>query len=85
MIKGSSEGVEKSCTYIGLPRLRIKGICFYERFAIWNRARAEASDMAAYTRRMAYGMEKNALHRDGDHATVFGSDEVGFCRAGDCI
>ena len=48
-------------------------------FFTWNRVRADASDMAAYTSQMAYGMAKDAVHWDDDHATVFGSDEVGFC------
>jgi hypothetical protein len=51
----------------------------YESFAIRNRGCAEASDMAACTRSMAGGMAKDTVHWGDDHATVFGSDGVGFC------
>jgi hypothetical protein len=57
----------------------------YESFAIRNKGCAEASDMAACTRSMAGGMAKDTVHWSDDHATVFGSEEVGFCGAGDCM
>jgi len=30
-------------------------------------------------------MAKDTVHWGDDHATVFGSEEVGFCRVGDCM
>jgi hypothetical protein len=55
----------------------------YESFAIRNRGCAEASDMAECTRWAAGGMANDTVHWSDDHATVFGSEEVGFCGDGD--